>query len=270
MTSDNFTLLLTACIEVQNKALVKRNDTESRLRDYQMSLRKWLTKQDSIKNIVFVDNSGYSLDSLKEIAKKENPYNKNVEFLSFLYKPEQDADISLGELLIIDYGLKHSTLLSLADRFVKVTGRIFIRNIDNIVDGLEEDFHAVSSFSENLCYVDSVIVAFDKKLYIEKVSDYAIQNVRNANSKKMDFERVYALAIHKAILDDFRWYPFPFEPIIDGMSGTKNVRYRNRTFRAICMTLVSRLYHYYYRNSYGKRSVRKHLLERWDIHPRWE
>lgn len=227
----------------------------------------WLQNQNTIDKIVFVENSGYPLDELKKLAKQANKFKKKIEFLSFKHNPANDVNISMGELKIIDHALKNSELLNTSKYFAKVTGRIFIPNIDRLVSNLPEHFHAVCSLSENLTYVDSVIGVFDKEFYSLSMNKQSMLHMRNAKDKRTDFERVWARTVLAGIAQDHRWFPFYVQPILQGMSGTKNTPYRNNRIRALKMTIASRPYHYYFRNAYGKYTKHKHLFERWNIKP---
>ena len=225
----------------------------------------WLTKQNEIRSIVFVENSGYSLDILRAVVKKYNPGNKKVEFVQYKYKPRNDLNTSTGELHAIDFALKHSKLLSKAKYFTKVTGRIYIGNITKIVRNLPSKFHAICSLSENLMYVDSVIGIFETQYYKDWIQRPAMKHMTQPSDKRMDFERAWARAIHASLAYDHMWYPFFVQPSLVGMSGAKNSPYRNNAWRSKKITLASRPYHYYFRNSFG--SNRKHLFDRWNITP---
>ena len=259
---DDICLLLTSTIEVRNKSLVKRNDTQVRLNDYKITLKRWLTRQKGLSRIVFVDNSGYSLEELRAIISAHKPTDKQVEFLSFSSEIG-NLDRSSGELETIEFALKDSKALKTCTYFAKVTGRLFITNIDKIIENLPHYFHVVSNFSNNLAYMDTTIVFFQKDFYKKKIAEYTKANVSDRNRSYI--ERVYAKAVHLAIEQDYRWFPLSCEPVIRGISGTKNKSYRRGRLRSLIVTLCSKLYHKFYRNSYSKN--RKHLLEKWDILP---
>ena len=149
-----------------------------------------------------------------------------------------------------------------------MTGRLFVKNIDAITNQLHDNFHMVSSFSENLTYVDSSIVIFDKEFYLSRIAKEATEHLKQSLTR-MDFEQAYAKAFHHAIADDYRWFPFPLWPMIEGMSGTKNKKYSAYSlFRSIRVTPVSALYHLMHRNVFTNKLQRKHLLERWGIKPK--
>jgi hypothetical protein len=261
---NNICLLLTSTIEIQNKSLVQRNNTQQRLRDYKEALRSWLTRQKSISKIVFVDNSGYPLEEFKVLVESNNNlFNKQIEFLSCDPYEVSKLDRSGGELKTIDYALEKSEIMKDCAYFAKITGRLFIRNIDKIVDNLPNYFHIVSNFSNNLTNMMTVLIFFDKGFYKEKIAKYSVLNV---NDQKREYiERVYAKAGHRAIGEDYRWFPFSHEPIIDGMSGTKDRPYKATKWYSFRGTLFSRFYNQFYRNAYRKND--KHILEVWDVEP---
>lgn len=265
---EKLSLLLTATIEVHNKDLVKRNDTLVRLSDYEGALRLWLNKQKTLKKIIFAENSGYSLESLKKIAEEENPQRIDVEFISVPPTPGGDVNIGLGELSIIEFALSHSRLLQTSSHFLKVTGRVFIKNIDQMIQTFPIEFHMISFFSENLNYVDSVIVGFHTQCYQERIGNEAKEQMIHPNGR-MDFERALAKAFHKAIANDFRWYPFSIIPVVCGMSGTKNTSYTKKynSFYSLYRTTLSKIHYLFTRTVHDGRHERKHLLERWEIKP---
>lgn len=257
-------LLLTSTIEVKNKSLVRRNDTLVRLNDYKTALKKWLLKQKSLSKIVFVDNSGYPLDELKEVVRGNNPFNKEVEFVSFNSSEDLQLDRSRGELKTIDFALENSEIIKTCDCFAKVTGRVFIKNIDKIALSIPDYFHIVSNFSNNLTYIDTVVIFFQKDYYKKHIAEYAKLNAND--EERLYIERVYAKAVLQTIAEDYRWFPLGREPVIDGMSGTKNKPYSRSWISYLKGNIYSKLYYNFYKTSYGKN--RKHLLEKWNIIPR--
>jgi ubiquinone/menaquinone biosynthesis C-methylase UbiE len=260
------TLLMTATIEVANPSLVKRNDTATRLKDYEGSLRRWLNDQASISRIVFAENSGYTFETLKKIVAAENPNNISVEFLRVPPTSIEQGGISIGELRIIAHALAHSSLLKESEHFIKITGRVFVENIDKLIEAIPQDHHMVSFFSENLSYVDSVLIFFHTQFYREIISERAIFEMMNPNGR-IDFERAMAKAFHRAMASDYRWYPFAVLPILSGMTGTKNTSYGKKySWRySLWGSMVHRWFYRLTRTVFDERRPRKHLLSRWKI-----
>ena len=65
---NNPSLVLTATIDVTVNKTVKIKNSNERLEQYIKSLKKWLTKQNIFKRIVFVENSGHNLNELRELV----------------------------------------------------------------------------------------------------------------------------------------------------------------------------------------------------------
>ncbi len=261
-------VLLTATIKISNKELVKRNQTSVRLKDYQESLRLWLNKQDTVKKIVFAENSGYDLTSLRVIAEEENPHGKQVEFLSASSIDLMGRGIGLGEIEIMNYAVQNSKLLSTSSHFAKVTGRVFVKNIDSLLKCVPQDAHMVSLFSENLSYVDSVLIMFESAFYSREISGYATGLLRDSIGR-VDFEQAIARAFHVAMSQNYRWYPFSIMPVFSGMSGTKNVSYGSRysAWNSFLNTRLRRKFFRSTRTAHHGDGPKVHLLTRWGIHP---
>lgn len=131
-------LLMTATITPpENAPRLARSDPHVRLRDYETSLKFYLSTPNShIDRIVFAENSGSSLDSLKRIA-MESGVDKKVEFISFYdldYPPAYGR--AYGELRLMQHAMATSRLLGTLDRkemIWKVTGRLRVVNINRLV-----------------------------------------------------------------------------------------------------------------------------------------
>jgi len=68
----------------------------------------WLEKTDL--PIVFCENSGYNLESIRHLSKK---YPERIEILQFtLTEYTQGFDYWYGEYKIIEYAMNHSLLLA--------------------------------------------------------------------------------------------------------------------------------------------------------------
>ncbi|MDJ0648111.1 MAG: hypothetical protein QNJ60_05335, partial [Xenococcaceae cyanobacterium MO_188.B19] len=141
-----YTLILTACIDPigssKGKISVKRNDPKIRLQDYCKALKFWLNHRDlRIKKIIFIDNSGYSLDTLIKLAEKENIFQRKYEFISMRNNEIIDG-LSYGysEFKLIDEGLRRSTIIEDQDYILKSTGRYIYPNISKLLNKLPSSF----------------------------------------------------------------------------------------------------------------------------------
>jgi len=138
-----YLVMMTACIDPsQGWVKVPRGDPAVRLGDYQNALTFWLRHPDPrLRDILFLDNSGYPLDSLRELAGKENPYAKKLEFLSFRCN-EYPIGVHYGyaELALLDLGLAQSQLAAECPNFIKATGRFTFPRVSRLLDRLPEDY----------------------------------------------------------------------------------------------------------------------------------
>jgi hypothetical protein len=138
-----YLVVLTGCIDPsQGWVKIPRGDPVVRLRDYQTALRFWLRHPDPrLRDILFLDNSGYPLDTLRELTEQENALAKKVELLSFQCN-EYPAGVHYGyaELALLDTGLSRSALAVECPYFVKATGRLTFPRISRLLDRLPESY----------------------------------------------------------------------------------------------------------------------------------
>lgn len=137
-----YVLVMTSCIDPgPNSHKLPRADPLLRLGDYQAALRFWLhLPEPRISSIVYVDNSGFSLDSLKEVAERENPFSRTVEFItsSDNHCPP-NVHYGYPELGMIDHVLETSKLIRGATHFIKATGRLTFPRVSALLDRIPEN-----------------------------------------------------------------------------------------------------------------------------------
>lgn len=240
--ADGLCLLLTSTIQVEHQEFLRANgriDPKLRLQDYSRALESWITSQRSVRDIVFVDNSGHSLEALQAIVDRHAAADKRVELLSYRttgYTPVKGR--SYGELDITRKALERSALLNSATQFVKVTGRVFVPNFDAIVTAAAPDFDIVGRLSHNLTWLDTVLVFFRTALFAERLLPYALEHVDDQSRRPI--ERVLASACLHSIADGSRWYPFSEEPRLRGIRGIDNVPYPSGRLRARAIDFFAR------------------------------
>lgn len=234
-------LLLTSTIQIAHPEFLRpggRHDPRVRLQDYSSALCAWITRQDAVRDIVFVDNSGHPLDELQAIVDRHASAGKRVELISF--RPTDSTSArgrSFGELNILQTALARSTLLEDAAAFAKVTGRVFIPNFDAIMTAIASDFDIVGRLSHNLTWLDTVFVLFRKELFAQRLLPHALEH---ANDRTRQYiERVLASACLHSIADGSRWYPFPAEPRVQGVRALDNRPYPDGVLRARAIDFFS-------------------------------
>ncbi|HYK34967.1 hypothetical protein [Alloacidobacterium sp.] len=144
---NQYLLVMTACIDPSaGQYPLTRADPKIRLEDYKAALRYWLDFSDNrIQKILFIENSGSPLDSLKTIATEENPKKKGVEFISLdcnWYPP--GGHYGYAELRMLDLGLRESRLRTSTSHMIKISGRFKFPALTKLLNRLPEDFDAAA------------------------------------------------------------------------------------------------------------------------------
>jgi hypothetical protein len=75
------TVLLTATINPRDCSFVKRSDPAVRLLDYLDSLKKWIADPD-FDDIIFCENSGHSLEEVRDGVDSVNKFGKHSASLA--------------------------------------------------------------------------------------------------------------------------------------------------------------------------------------------
>lgn len=135
-----YAVLMTACVDPsQGRIKVQRSDPKVRLEDYKQGLSFWLTLSDHrIRNIVFIENSGYPLDELQTVAAGSD---KLVEFISLcnnIYPA--NAHYGYAELAMIDEAFKRSKMLNDSPYFIKATGRLTFPHVTKLLNRLPDEY----------------------------------------------------------------------------------------------------------------------------------
>ena len=131
-------LVMTATIEPSPQAVVRRADPALRRADYEQALRFWLGyDHPCASRILFLENSGADLTSLRRIAEQENTLGKQVEFLSIPAGPIPDGlNYGFAEMELLDAGLSRSALRPETTHLIKTTGRLMFPSLGRALDRL--------------------------------------------------------------------------------------------------------------------------------------
>jgi hypothetical protein len=147
MPSNEYLLVMTACIDPSaGHYRIDRADPAIRLLDYQHALRFWLSYPDQrVRRILFIENSGYSLDSLIAIGESENKLGKDTEFISLNcnWYPES-SHYGYAEMRMLDLGLQQSRLRRETTHMIKVTGRLTFPALSRLLDHIPASFDFVA------------------------------------------------------------------------------------------------------------------------------
>lgn len=144
MKPASYCVLLTATIAPTLSADMQlvRSDPVLRRQDYEQALRSWLaTPLDWLAGLVFVENSGADLRSLRQIAEKENTAGIPVEFISCRFPPPPPGlHYGYSEACLVLHALETSELLRKSEYFIKATGRYLFPDVNRLVRSLPEHY----------------------------------------------------------------------------------------------------------------------------------
>jgi len=233
-------LVLTATIDPKSMSNTQRNDPAVRLNDYRVALKAWL-ECGAFNRIIFCENSGYDLTSIRQICDRCRRPGTEVELLSFTQEsfPEKFGK-GYGEMLILAHVLRESALLQPAARMVKVTGRLFVRNARQLAAGFAANADAamLCALARNLTYTDCRVFAAGCE-FLEK---YLLPMATVLDeSAGINFERVLARAVHLAMASGLKWAQLPVVPDLVGFSGTQNKEYRVPRLQWLAAEMIRRI-----------------------------
>lgn len=132
-----YVLLMSATIDPgEFRKLLIDGEASTRLEEYQHSLQFWLNYDDpALVGIVFCENSAADISVLQaniDCSQGSQPQTP-VEWLSFNGNDRPEGlHYGYSELGLIDYALNNSELISQHRRFIKVTGRLVVKNLAEI------------------------------------------------------------------------------------------------------------------------------------------
>jgi hypothetical protein len=233
-----YLVVMTACIDPSAGAVkVRRSDPLLRLEDYRQALRFWLHLPDPrLNRILFIENSGYSLDAIHQLVTAENRLGKEFEAISLTcnsYPP--GLDYGYAELNMLDQGLARSALARQARYYTKATGRLTFPRISKLLDRLPEDFQfAVDSRTalplrgQKQFWTHTRLMIFSAEFYEKHLRDVKQQLVAGECVEMMMY-KVFA---------EFHGQPgairrFPVHVSSRGISGTSGESYDTVKRRAL-------------------------------------
>ncbi|MEL6418076.1 MAG: hypothetical protein AAFQ55_05560 [Pseudomonadota bacterium] len=219
-------LLVTATIapnkDMPGNALT---DATERLGHYEHALRSYLSFPGPYPDqILFCENSGYDLTSLRAIAQNENPHRKPVHFWSFTPDTSPKLGKGYSEMEILDRAYE-TYLADLSERTVvwKMTGRLVVKNLDRLIRSRPPASRVYIDMRKlpfvghkrNIsCYADTRIMAYTPAAYKDLL--YQFKDGRTWVNERGLFDHLYAAArTDKAITPRFR-----IQPRVQGVDGT--------------------------------------------------
>ena len=223
------------------KDLNLRN-VEERLEQYKNALEKTIDLLPGGK-IVFCDNSGYDTTALNYLIELADKNNVQLELLSFK-GDTQNVVIhgkGYGEGEIVKYVLENSKLAANENYMVKITGRLVVDNIAEIVGRLKNDrvyFNIPNIHRRDI---------YDTRLYAMPISMF--KQYFYEKYKEVDDGKGYILeCVYRDIIlsNQLPSRNFPLYPRIVGQSGSGGIKYEYTEWKSKIRDLLS------FFNVYGK------------------
>ncbi len=224
----DYTLVMTACIAPKPASPVKRKNPEIRLKDYENALRFWLTYPDRrIQAIVFIDNSGYDLHSLKKLS-LSNPLDRKIEFMQI---PEVELPVSpqgktlyaYGEADILNQAFLSSQLVQNSRYIIKTTGRLFFPNLSELLSAIPQNVDFVIDCRKiPVAYAVTTLFLSKYDFYMKHL--FALKEQIKLSYKEIEFVYYeYLLSLHNAnMMNLCLRFPINVPPVGFGAHSDKN------------------------------------------------
>jgi hypothetical protein len=233
-------ILLTASIEPLNTIGLNRNSVLERENDYYNALCFYIKLGFPI---VFCDNSMYHSKKIMDLVDKNE-----VEYLNF---KSQNSHLgkSHGEKEIFDFVHENSKLIKSSEYIIKVTGRLIITNITQILKKLfvkGKDFSISANICRNLSYSDCRFFIYKNEFYKEYLEP--ILNNQLDDWNRVYFEFCLARSIHNRLTykDDF--ILLPLYPKFIGNSGATNKSYKKSYFDELKYSIYYSFKNYFFKH----------------------
>lgn len=224
-------VLMTATLSPPRGA-VARSDLATRLNDYLRALEFYLSlPKTSFDRLLFVDNSAGDIEPIETLA-RSTVHDKIVEIISFAGNdhPVQYGK-AYGEFKLIDYGLAMSKLAQEQDVFWKVTGRLLLTNIAEIMESLSDPFDLVCDL-HNVPFVGTGKLKGNRNMDLRSFA-CSTKGYRGLfeglwKQRESGFDAEFFYNVVKTSLHNgpFQIVPrFPLQPRFSGASGRHDRRY---------------------------------------------
>ena len=212
----DFPLLITS--SVRPVANVKINNASERLLQYKLATLRWVVES-PFNKIVFIDNTNVEVFSDAEISQI---HDYGVELEQIVTKPNpiiQTRGTSFGISEIYETAINQSELINDSNHFAKVTGRLFVENMGDLIDDVHNDYsYLIRWLSKGLFRFkpgrfDERFGIYNKEFYVNNLLPLKSEM---DDSKDRWIEKVYDEVLEK---EKLKLKCFNAYPKIVGISG---------------------------------------------------
>ncbi|HMM01548.1 MULTISPECIES: hypothetical protein [unclassified Dysgonomonas] len=210
-------LLLTGSINAKlaSPVMTKIVNIEDRRNQYLNTIKRYI-KESDFDTIIFCENtkSDFSVEECQNLA---DEYGKQIEFIFFLGNVSsinrQGKGFGDGEC--IEYAINHSKYLQDDSVcFYKVTGRLFIENINDILKNSSKDENYFYRLGFKALYVGTFFFKVQVRFFKEKLIKEYI-NVNDSVGKYLEI--IYYDVLIKEKVRSFNPYPYIYS--LSGSTG---------------------------------------------------
>lgn len=197
-------LLMTGTIKPFSN--IKHCDVNIRYAEYMENIRRYIM-QSNFDAVIFAENSGYEIDIgyLKKLAEENN---KKFEYLDVsMDSGVSSTNMSVGDASIIKAALNRSEILTELKCFWKVSGRLWINNINLILAKTRESQKNVFLYAPKYNSIQTWL--FKASIYDLKnffLTDEVIDSMANS-CIEYAFKAVYDNHKNELALERFPAYP---------------------------------------------------------------
>lgn len=195
---------------------------EERLEQYIHSIQYAIDNYSSITKIIFCENTDYDYDYTL-LTERALSKGKDFEYLTFQgdYDKIQKLGKGYGEGEIIKYALDFSRLLRTESTFYKLTGRIVVKNMDQVVKTTIYKnafiFKQKDITNKPFDYIETYFYKAETDLYIQ----YLLNSYKFCN----DYYTQYLEHVFYKNLCGLPLRCFNIQPIFSGKLGTSGELY---------------------------------------------
>lgn len=223
----DFPLLITSA--VKPVANVQISNVSERLLQYKLATLRWVVET-PFNKIVFIDNTDVQVFSETEIS-QFNDYG--VELEQIVTKPNPTIQIrgtSFGISEIYETAINQSELINNSKHFAKVTGRLFVENMEDLIDEIDEN----SSYL--IRWLSKGIFRFKPGRFDERFGiynkEFYINNLLPLKSKMDDSKDQWIETVYNEVLEKekLKLKCFKTYPRIVGISGHYGKPYDGNDF----------------------------------------
>lgn len=215
-------LILTSCIQPTQQDNLKLLDWKERY-NQTIACLKFYIESGAFSKILICDGSGYGLRD-DAITKYASNHFVEFESLSFLQNQElvKMKGKGAGEGEIMAYIVQNSKLFKECSSFIKVTGRLVVGNIVELVGKMTptETPYFNIMVSRVRGSVDTRVYGISTSMY----ANYFIDAYKNVDDNAGETYEIVFGRILKS--NNIKYKPLPLTPILIGKSGTDNKAYQ--------------------------------------------